>query len=236
MTEEVQSGNNFEAREPSAAEPPTESMSESPVTPAPEPTPEPKPETPPTPSTPEAQPESAVKPPILELPTEEKTELQPSKQSSIKPPAIEQPTTEKLVIEQPPIEQSPKESSGGESTEQTPQPVEEKIPSTQPTAPIEQIPTSSPAASPLVATPQPPIIGKIFAIIKEKIFVRREKRLQKILDYLNQKGRITNAQARKILRVSEATATRYLDILERRSKIKQVGKTGKGVTYELLTQ
>jgi predicted HTH transcriptional regulator len=31
--------------------------------------------------------------------------------------------------------------------------------------------------------------------------------------------------------VSDATATRYLEILEKENKIKQTGKTGKGVTY-----
>jgi len=35
-----------------------------------------------------------------------------------------------------------------------------------------------------------------------------------------------------LLLVSDATATRYLDELEKEGKIKQVGKTGKGVFYE----
>ena len=38
-------------------------------------------------------------------------------------------------------------------------------------------------------------------------------------------------QVGELLHVSDATATRYLEILEKENKIKQVGKTGKGVSY-----
>jgi Fic family protein len=36
----------------------------------------------------------------------------------------------------------------------------------------------------------------------------------------------------KLLHVSDATATRYLETLEKEGKIKQVGKTGKHTHYE----
>lgn len=36
----------------------------------------------------------------------------------------------------------------------------------------------------------------------------------------------------KLLHVSDATATRYLDELEKEGKIKQVGTTGKHTRYE----
>jgi Fic family protein len=39
-------------------------------------------------------------------------------------------------------------------------------------------------------------------------------------------------EVEKLLHVSDATATRYLEILEQEGKIKQVGKTGKGVKYQ----
>ncbi len=38
-------------------------------------------------------------------------------------------------------------------------------------------------------------------------------------------------EVREFLHVSDATATRYLSQLEKENKIKQVGKTGKGVLY-----
>lgn len=45
------------------------------------------------------------------------------------------------------------------------------------------------------------------------------------------KKNITNDEVEKYLHVSDATATRYLSILEKEGKIKQNGKTGKGVSY-----
>lgn len=60
---------------------------------------------------------------------------------------------------------------------------------------------------------------------------RKQKKLEKILEFLNAKGKITNDQVEKLLHVSDATATRYLSALEKEGKIQQVGKTGKAVTY-----
>ena len=43
---------------------------------------------------------------------------------------------------------------------------------------------------------------------------------------------LTNEHIRQMLDISEATATRYLDELEKEGKVKQVGKTGAHVFYE----
>ena len=43
---------------------------------------------------------------------------------------------------------------------------------------------------------------------------------------------ITNDEVEKLLHVSDATATRYLQALEKENKIKQTGVTGKAVFYE----
>ena len=45
------------------------------------------------------------------------------------------------------------------------------------------------------------------------------------------KSKITNDEVEKLLHVSDATATRYLDILEKEGKVKQDGKTGHSVFY-----
>lgn len=68
---------------------------------------------------------------------------------------------------------------------------------------------------------------KARAMIQE----RKQKKFEKILELLNAKGKITNDEVEKLLHVSDATATRYLSALEKEGKIKQVGKTGKAVTY-----
>ena len=43
---------------------------------------------------------------------------------------------------------------------------------------------------------------------------------------------LTNEHIRQMLGISEATATRYLDEMEKEGKVKQVGKTGAHVFYE----
>jgi len=60
---------------------------------------------------------------------------------------------------------------------------------------------------------------------------RKRKKLEKILEALTTKGKITNDEVEKLLHVSDATATRYLSALEKEGKIQQVGKTGKAVEY-----
>ena len=54
---------------------------------------------------------------------------------------------------------------------------------------------------------------------------------QKILDFLVDNKKITNNNAEKLLNVSNNTAERYLDELEKEGKLKQIGITGKSVYY-----
>ncbi|MCH7883050.1 winged helix-turn-helix domain-containing protein [Patescibacteria group bacterium] len=61
---------------------------------------------------------------------------------------------------------------------------------------------------------------------------RKEKRKEKILVVLREKGRITNDEVQELVGVSDATATRYLDELEKERKIVQKG-VAKGSYYEL---
>jgi len=53
-----------------------------------------------------------------------------------------------------------------------------------------------------------------------------------ILQGIEMQKSITNDAVQNLLGVSDATATRYLDELEKEGKIKQVGRTGQGVFYE----
>jgi len=66
---------------------------------------------------------------------------------------------------------------------------------------------------------------------RETIQFRKRKKLDKIMEMLNKKEKISNNDVTLILRVSDATATRYLNILEQEGKIKQTGRTGKAVYY-----
>lgn len=55
---------------------------------------------------------------------------------------------------------------------------------------------------------------------------------QKILELFASKDQVSNNDIQTLLGVSDATATRYLDELERERKIRQVGATGQAVYYE----
>jgi len=70
--------------------------------------------------------------------------------------------------------------------------------------------------------------SKEVVVYKEK---EKEGRKEKILGIFEEKEKITNNDVEKLLGVSDATATNYLQELENEGKIKQVGKTGKGVYY-----
>lgn len=60
---------------------------------------------------------------------------------------------------------------------------------------------------------------------------RKEKAKADILTFIQKRGRVTNDQAQKLLGVSDATATRLLEELQRDGKVAQRGETGKGVFY-----
>jgi Fic family protein len=60
----------------------------------------------------------------------------------------------------------------------------------------------------------------------------KEKNKEILLGILETQTPLTNNHVEQLLGVSDATATRYLDELEKEGKIRQVGKTGKHVYYE----
>ena len=59
----------------------------------------------------------------------------------------------------------------------------------------------------------------------------KQKNLDKIIAELEKRGKITNDEVEKLLRCSDATASRYLLELVKQGKIKKVGATGSGVHY-----
>jgi len=62
---------------------------------------------------------------------------------------------------------------------------------------------------------------------------KKEKAKEKVLEFLRANKRVTNNDIEKLLGVSDATATRYLEALEAEGKIEQQGKTGQSVYYTL---
>lgn len=57
------------------------------------------------------------------------------------------------------------------------------------------------------------------------------ERKAKILELFNDKERLKNDDIQKLLRVSDATITRYMDELEKEGKVRQTGK-GSSAYYE----
>ena len=81
-------------------------------------------------------------------------------------------------------------------------------------------------------------IGKVKRVIVYQNTQQKEKQenKEKILQELTLRGaqgKITNNDIEKLLNVSDATATRYLEELEKENKIEQIGKTGRSVYYQL---
>ncbi len=66
---------------------------------------------------------------------------------------------------------------------------------------------------------------------REDVEKKREN-LEKVRQIFSGQGRVANDDVEKLLGVSDATATRYLDDLEKEGLIRQIGRTGKHVYYE----
>ncbi len=55
----------------------------------------------------------------------------------------------------------------------------------------------------------------------------------RILEFMRENEKMTNNDIEKLLGVSDATATRYMNELEKEQKVRQIGKTGNAVYYVL---
>ena len=73
----------------------------------------------------------------------------------------------------------------------------------------------------------------IFVFSKMDIFVGRgvTSEEKKILEFLRENKKVTNNDVEKLLSVSDSSATGYLQKMEYKSLVKQVGETGRGVHY-----
>jgi len=61
----------------------------------------------------------------------------------------------------------------------------------------------------------------------------KEENKDRIIAYLKQNTEATNNDIENLLKVSDSTATRYLDELEEEGKIEQIGEKGRFVKYRL---
>ena len=151
--------------------------------------------------------------PILtENPEVPKTEVLPAeggKTEEISEPAQ---TTESLTAQIPPNE-----------------------PLTSQPEPIKPEPVSVSSSSEMNSVPViVPSKNKVLELLnKAKLAIqfRKRKKLDKVMTMFAKQTKISNDEVEKFLHFSDATAERYLNILEKENKIKQVGKTGHAVSY-----
>ncbi|MEX1014058.1 MAG: winged helix-turn-helix transcriptional regulator [Candidatus Paceibacterota bacterium] len=68
--------------------------------------------------------------------------------------------------------------------------------------------------------------------IEEKIETKEEN-LNKILSLLEKEEELSNHDVREMIGVSSRTVVRYMDELEERGQVEQVGERGYGVVYKL---
>jgi len=66
----------------------------------------------------------------------------------------------------------------------------------------------------------------------ERIRIKNERK-EMVLGLIKENGRVSNDEVEKLLNVADSTVTNYLDELEKEGRIRQVGRTGQGVYYEL---
>lgn len=65
----------------------------------------------------------------------------------------------------------------------------------------------------------------------EEMQARKKEAEDKIMALFVSREKIDNGDVQELLKISQSSATRYLDDLEAEGKIRQVGKTGKYVFY-----
>ena len=166
----------------------------------------------------------------MEAVNEQKTK---EKQTENEPSPEPQPSAEVK-----PSEPAPESGTAQVSTNEPLVKPEELPPSAS--LPEEKLP-ASPERKPRNSTPTeatPPVASSSNHMrelqIKEQLAIKNKKRkkLDLVMNLFLKKSKITNDEVEKFLHVSDATAERYLNALEKENKIKQTGRTGHSVFYQ----
>ncbi|MBI4812542.1 hypothetical protein HY798_03870 [Candidatus Falkowbacteria bacterium] len=113
-----------------------------------------------------------------------------------------------------------------EPVEPTPSPVSPAPVTTPPTSPSPDPAPSFFASQGGAATDKEAgnLIQRLLVKAKEKIQFRKQAKLEKIMVFAKARGDITNDQAQKLLRVSDATASRYLAQLVKSGRLRATGR------------
>ena len=129
--------------------------------------------------------------------------------------------------------------------EPTPEPVSEPVEAPEPETaqipanePLEESKSETKTSEPEPEKEKPRIsylksqkLSELLILARNAMQFRKRKKLDRVMTLFLKQSKITNDEVEKFLHVSDATATRYLSQLEKEGKIKQNGRTGKGVSY-----
>jgi predicted HTH transcriptional regulator len=183
-------------------------------------------------------PESPSEPIIETIPVETKPEIEIQSEPTLEP--IPESVTEKVKAEIPESKTSESETIKTE-TEPEKEILETK---TESKSEIKKDPSTENNNIQADKKPEPEKPKSISVVISTKNLARellikarnaiqskKRKKLDKVMTLFAKQTKITNDEVEKFLHVSDATATRYLNILEKENRIKQSGKTGKYVFY-----
>lgn len=117
----------------------------------------------------------------------------------------------------------------------TPSPVSEPASSTLESASQAESTITAPVASTIVEKVVYKPTLEMMHTLQRKSLVsiqnRKRKKIEKIMTLFTKKQKITTVDVQKFLIVSHNTAVRYMDILEKENRVKQVGKKGSSVFY-----
>lgn len=148
----------------------------------------------------------------------EKTETEPVTTTE---PQTNEPENE------PVLEPEPEQDPTVAKERKTPKLIEpEKEPKQEPETPQPEVKTEV-----IYQTP-PNLIQKLLVKARATIKFRKIIKLNRIMRLFDSKPHLTNEDVQKLLRVTDRTARRYFDELEKDNRVKQVGEVGRGVFYE----
>lgn len=149
------------------------------------------------------------------MPEEDTSQTAPPATEPATPPQEASPASVEPVV----VQSAPTQTETAQMGRNEPLPPEPE--------PIAPEPPSAVASTPAPSHSIRDLLNKARVAIQD----RKRKKRDKIMQALAKKNHVTNDEVEKLLHISDATATRYLSALEKEGKIKQVGRTGAGVTY-----
>ncbi len=145
------------------------------------------------------------------------------------------PAEEETPVEQTgePVIETP--STAGQILEPAPEsaPIAEPAPISEPapTIPVQSAPISPP---PIASDQtQPNFIHSLLVKAQAKIQGNKQKKLDKLMELAQKKGKISNEDVCKLLIVSDETATRYLNALTKDGRLMRSGNTN-DVRYQFV--